>query len=116
VLRRSGEDRRLGTPRRRCAPRRRGAARQRVRLGSGVRLADGMVLARTPLQIQCHPYLVYPNSYTEIGVGCVVHPVEYWLGAEEPKELAFHPECRPWAAYRLALELVAAHMPAGKEE
>jgi hypothetical protein len=36
----------------------------------------------------------------------VVRPIEYWLKAEDPDELAEGPECLPWANYRSAIGLV----------
>ena len=78
-----------------------------VTLGDGVRLGDGVSYESTPTQVQCHPYIVYPYSLSRIGVGCVVHDLEYWRRGE-PAELANHPECRPWDRYMAAIELVAA--------
>jgi len=77
-----------------------------VTLGDGVTLGNGVTFKTTPLQIQCHPYPVYPYSLTHIGVGCVVKPIPEWIG--EPPELKDHPECRPWSEYKLAIEFVKA--------
>ena len=77
-----------------------------VTLGNGVRLGNGVTWTTTPCQVMCHPYLVYPHSLTEIGVGCVIHPLTYWLREQDPDELAEYPECRPWANYRAAIGLV----------
>ena len=88
----------------------------RVTLGDGVTLGDWVTLGarvtitRTPVQVYCHPYLVYPHSPTQIGVGCVIHDVEYWMRPADPDELADHPECNPWSRYREAIALVAVHM------
>jgi hypothetical protein len=68
------------------------------------------VLGRTPVQVLCHPYVVYPFSPTKIGVGCVVHSLKYWTQERDPRELASHPECEPWSRYREAIALVALHM------
>ena len=81
-----------------------------VKLGDGVTLGEGVTYTVTPIQVQCHPYVVYPFSKTEIGVGCVVHPIEYWMKADDPVELADHPECQPWSTYREAIALVAEFM------
>ena len=80
-----------------------------VTLGNNVKLSDYVIFKQTPLQIQCHPYPVYPFSSTEIGVGCVVHSIDYWL-AGEPSELTDHPECQPWQNYQDAIALVAEWM------
>ena len=81
-----------------------------VQLGKDVRLGNDVVLDRTPVQVLCHPYVVYPFSSTKIGVGCVVHCLEYWMQERDPRELASHPECEPWSRYREAIALVASHM------
>ena len=81
-----------------------------VMLGNGVTLGGWVKLAQTPIQVQCHPYIVYPYSPTRIGVGCVIHDLAYWERPEDPDELAEHPECQPWTTYRAAIALVAAHM------
>ncbi len=81
-----------------------------VKLGNGVKLGDGVTCRKTPVQVQCNPYIVYPYSPTEIGVGCIVHPVSYWIRAKDPDELQEHPECKPWAVYREAIALVAKHL------
>lgn len=81
-----------------------------VKLGDEVKLGNGVMLKTTPVQVLCQPYIVYPYSPTEIGVGCVIQPVEYWLREADPDELAYHSECRPWSRYREAIQLVAAHM------
>ena len=80
-----------------------------VKLSDYVTLGNGVIFKQTPLQIQCHPYPVYPFSSTEIGVGCVVHSIDYWL-AGEPSELTDHPECQPWQNYQDAIALVAEWM------
>ena len=82
----------------------------RVKLGDRVTLGNRVTLAQTPIQVQCHPYIVYPYSPTRIGVGCVIHDLAYWERTEDPDELAEHPECQPWTTYRAAIALVAAHM------
>ena len=82
-----------------------------VKLGDGVKLGNGVKLGKTPIQVQCSPYIVYPHSPTQIGVGCVIHDIEYWQRDADPDELADHPECQPWATYRQALALVIAHNP-----
>ena len=81
-----------------------------VTLGDGVMLGDGVTRNVTPIQVQCHPYVVYAYSDTEIGVGCVVQPVEYWMKDEDPIELEEHRECKPWSTYREAIALVAKFM------
>ena len=81
-----------------------------VLLGDAVQLGNDVVLDRTPVQVLCHPYVVYPFSSTKIGVGCVVHCLEYWAQERDPRELASHPECGPWSRYREAIALVASHM------
>ena len=81
-----------------------------VKLGDGVKLGNWVTYKKTPLQIQCHPYIVYPHSPRRIGVGCVMHDIDYWLREQDPAELAEHPECQPWSTYRAAIALVAAHM------
>ena len=81
-----------------------------VQLGDAVQLGNDVVLDRTPVQVLCHPYVVYPFSSTKIGVGCVVHCLEYWAQERDPRELASHPECGPWSRYREAIALVASHM------
>lgn len=82
----------------------------RVRLGDGIVLLEGVKIGgsfhRTPPQVQCDPYVVYPYDWDEIAVGCVVHPIEYWLKGE-PEELGDHPECQPWREYDRAIRLVA---------
>ena len=92
-----------------------------VKLGDGVTLENRVILGnnmrfdKTPLQIQCSPYIVYPHSETEIGVGCIVRPIEYWLAVtpgELAGELARHPECQPWSNYADAIDLVAKWMQA----
>ena len=80
-----------------------------VILGNEVKLGNGVTLDKTPIQVQCYPYIVYPHSPTQIGVGCVIHDIEYWQRDADPDELADHPECQPWATYRQALALVIAH-------
>ena len=82
-----------------------------VTLGDEVKLGNGVKLGKTPIQVQCSPYIVYPHSPTQIGVGCVIHDIEYWQRDADPDELADHPECQPWATYRQALALVIAHNP-----
>ena len=77
-----------------------------VTLGNGVTLGNWVTCERTPVQVQCHPYIVYPYSPTRIGVGCVIHDLAYWQRGEDPEEL----ECQPWATYRAAIALVSAHM------
>jgi carbonic anhydrase/acetyltransferase-like protein (isoleucine patch superfamily) len=77
-----------------------------VVLGNGVQLGDLVTCTRTPLQVQCHPYPVYPNSPTKVGVGCLVRDIGYWLRSEDPDELAEHTECQPWSTYRAAIALV----------
>jgi hypothetical protein len=57
--------------------------------------------------------MVYPYSFTEIGVGCIVHPIDYW--DNEPDELADHPECLPWAPYQRAIELVKTWIAENRE-
>jgi acyl-[acyl carrier protein]--UDP-N-acetylglucosamine O-acyltransferase len=81
-----------------------------VTLGNGMKLGDGVTFDETPLQIQCHPYLVYPFSKTEIGVGCVIHEIDYWLKSGIPEELAAHPECLLWDAYKKAIIMLAEWM------
>jgi hypothetical protein len=75
-----------------------------------MKLGDGVTFDETPLQIQCHPYLVYPFSKTEIGVGCIVHEIDYWIKSDIPEELAAHPECLPWDAYKKAIIMLAEWM------
>ena len=81
-----------------------------VTLGDGVKLGDRVKLGyrvtyrTTPAQVQCHPYIVYPYSLAHIGVGCIVHPIEYWDA--QPAELKEHPECLPWENYHHAIALV----------
>jgi hypothetical protein len=82
----------------------------RVKLGDWVKLGNRVTLVQTPVQIYCHPYIVYPYSPTQIGVGCVIRDVAYWLRSEDPDELKAHSECQPWSRYREAIALVAAHM------
>jgi len=77
-----------------------------VTLGNGVTLGDWVKLEHTPLQVQCHPYIVYAFSPTQIGVGCVVHDLSYWQRDGDPDELQDHPECLPWSVYRRAIDLV----------
>src|SRR5579875_2585986 len=90
----------------------------RVKINADMSVADKIEFTNTPLQIQCHPYLVYPYSWREIGVGCVIHTIDYWL-AGPPRELAWHPECRPWSNYMEAIKMVASwieeHRPSPKE-
>jgi hypothetical protein len=76
-----------------------------------VTLGDGVTLGRTPCQIQLYPYIVYSHSPQKIGVGCIVHDLNYWLREQDPDELADHPEYQPWSEYRAAIEFVAARMP-----
>jgi hypothetical protein len=47
---------------------------------------------------------VYPYSWGKIGVGCIIHDLNYWL--QTPAELAEHPECLPWEPYARAIALV----------
>ena len=75
-----------------------------VTLGDGVRLGDGVNYDKTPYQVKCHPYIVYPFDLNHIGVGCIVHPIAYW--DKEPEELQEHPECLPWSQYQRAIDLV----------
>ena len=76
-----------------------------VRLGHGVILLADVVYETTPLQIQCHPCLVYPSSLTEIAVDSLSRPIAYW--DTEPVELvAEHRELRPWRQYQTAIGLV----------
>ena len=82
-----------------------------VTLGDWVKLGNGVMLGKTPCQIQLHPYIVYPHSPQKIGVGCIVHELDYWLREQDPDELANHQECQPWSEYRAAIEFVAARMP-----
>ena len=77
------------------------------KLWNGCVLGNGCNYKTTPAQVFCHPYLVYPYSLRRIGVGCVVHDIEYWMRSEDPKELADHLECQPWSRYRAAIALVA---------
>jgi NDP-sugar pyrophosphorylase family protein len=77
-----------------------------VTLGNRVTLGDWVKLEHTPLQVQCHPYIVYAFSPTQIGVGCVVHDLSYWQRDGDPDELQDHPECLPWSVYRRAIDLV----------
>ena len=81
-----------------------------VTLGNGVTLGNRVTLARTPVQVQCFPYVVYPHSPTQIGVGCIVHDLAYWMRENDPDELADHPECQPWSRYRAAIALVASRI------
>ena len=81
-----------------------------VTLGDWVKLGNGVKLARTPVQVQCFPYVVYPHSPTQIGVGCIVHDLAYWMRENDPDELADHPECQPWSRYRAAIALVASRI------
>jgi hypothetical protein len=85
-----------------------------VQLGDHVRLGNGVHYKTTPLQVQCHPYIVYPYSLKEIGVGCIVHPSAYW--DNEPEELAEHPECLPWSNYLEAIEMVKKWQSSQKGE
>ena len=82
-----------------------------VTLGNRVTLGDWVKLEHTPLQVQCHPYIVYAFSPTQIGVGCVVHDLSYWQRDGDPDELQDHPECLPWSVYRRAIDLVIALGP-----
>ena len=81
-----------------------------VTLGDGVKLGDVVTLGKGPIQVQCHPYMVYAFSPTEIGVGCIVHEVAYWMRQADPDELSSHPECNPWSTYREAIALVAKYI------
>ena len=80
-----------------------------VILGNRVKLGNHVQLEKTPLQIQCHPYIVYPYSKTQIGVGCIVHEIEYWLRGE-PKELIDHPVCNPWSNYLDAIIMIVKYL------
>jgi len=82
-----------------------------VKIGAGAKIGANEKFDKTPVQVQCNPYLVYPYSKTDIGVGCIVHPVDYWMRDADPDELAEHPECKPWSTYREAINLVAKFMP-----
>ena len=88
-----------------------------VTLGDGVKLGDGVEYPMTPLQIQCHPYIVYPYDLDRIGVGCIVKLIANWAGI--PSELAEHPECLPWDNYIRAIarvrEWIVAQRPATEE-
>jgi len=81
-----------------------------VKLGDRVTLGDRVIYQKTPMQIQCHPYIVYPSSQKNIGVGCIVHAIAYWMRKEDPDELPDHPECQPWDNYRKAINFVAESM------
>ena len=81
-----------------------------AKIGPYAEIGARVKIERTPVQVYCHPYLVYPHSPTQIGVGCVIHDVEYWMRPEDPAELPEHPECNPWSRYREAIALVALHI------
>ena len=82
-----------------------------AKIGAWAEIGDRAEIKHTPFQVFCSPYLVYPHSSTQIGVGCIVHDLAYWMRPEDPDELADHPECLPWGNYRLAIELVARSLP-----
>jgi hypothetical protein len=82
-----------------------------VSIGKGASIGEWVSIDKTPFQVLCHPYLVYPHSSTQIGVGCIIHNLAYWMRSEDPDELVSHPECQPWSNYRLAIELVARSLP-----
>jgi len=69
---------------------------------------DGWRVLPNGNKVSAKPYLVYPYSLTQVGVGCVIHDIEYWMRPEDPAELADHPECQPWSQYRAAVALVVA--------
>lgn len=80
---------------------------QLVKLGNLVTLGDRVTFTRTPVQVQCHPYIVYPYSRSKIGVGCVIKTAQTWRVLKKQPELKGHPECQPWAQYRDAIKLVS---------